>query len=139
MNDEIPYNPPGMDNYIREGARKNSELINKYASKTGVELISEERRRQVAKEHYSSPHDDSHVSGELATAGACYAALGANQSRCHMVFPASEIHAPKIENLTWPWGDGFWKPSDDPIRNLAKAGALIAAEIDRLIRSRAVK
>ena len=27
MNEEIPYNPPGMDEYIREGARKNSELL----------------------------------------------------------------------------------------------------------------
>ncbi len=32
----------------------------------------------------------------------------------------------------WPWFDG-WKPDlSDPIRNLVKAGALIAAEIDRL-------
>ena len=31
----------------------------------------------------------------------------------------------------WPWPPEFWKPSDDPVRNLVKAGALIAAEIDR--------
>jgi len=36
--------------------------------------------------------------------------------------------------FTWPWEASWWKPSDDPIRNLAKAGALIAAEIDRLQR-----
>lgn len=29
MNDEIPYNPPGMTEYIREGARKNSALLRK--------------------------------------------------------------------------------------------------------------
>jgi hypothetical protein len=36
----------------------------------------------------------------------------------------------------WPpsWSYNWWKPSDDPIRNLVKAGALIAAEIDRLQR-----
>jgi hypothetical protein len=35
----------------------------------------------------------------------------------------------------WPWEQpDWWKPSDNPIRNLEKAGALIAAEIDRLIR-----
>lgn len=28
----------------------------------------------------------------------------------------------------------WWKPSDDPIRNLVKVSALIAAEIDRLKR-----
>jgi len=32
----------------------------------------------------------------------------------------------------WPWGSEWWKPSKDPIRDLVKAGALIAAEIDRL-------
>jgi hypothetical protein len=31
MNDEIPYNPPGMDEYIAEGARHNSELLKKWA------------------------------------------------------------------------------------------------------------
>lgn len=34
----------------------------------------------------------------------------------------------------WPWDASWWKPSADPIRNLVKAGALIAAEIDRLQR-----
>ena len=27
MNDEIPYNPPGLDAYIAEGARKNGEML----------------------------------------------------------------------------------------------------------------
>jgi len=35
---------------------------------------------------------------------------------------------------TSPWNVVWWKPTpDDRIRELAKAGALIAAEIDRLI------
>lgn len=35
----------------------------------------------------------------------------------------------------WPWHPKWWKPTpDDRIRELAKAGALIAAEIDRLQR-----
>ena len=35
----------------------------------------------------------------------------------------------------WPWDELFWNPSpDDPVRQLAKAGALIAAEIDKLQR-----
>jgi hypothetical protein len=33
----------------------------------------------------------------------------------------------------WPWEASWWKPSQtDRIKELAKAGALIAAEIDRL-------
>jgi hypothetical protein len=34
----------------------------------------------------------------------------------------------------WPWDNKYWKPSEDKVRNLVKAGALIAAEIDRLQR-----
>lgn len=35
----------------------------------------------------------------------------------------------------WPFGSCEWKPSvADPVRDLVKAGALIAAEIDRLQR-----
>lgn len=32
----------------------------------------------------------------------------------------------------WPWSADWWKPSEDEFRNLEKAGALIAAEVDRL-------
>jgi len=39
-----------------------------------------------------------------------------------------------MENL-WPWGKEWWKPSDRR-RDLVKAGALIAAEIDRLDRAK---
>jgi hypothetical protein len=35
----------------------------------------------------------------------------------------------------WPWDREWWKPTpNNRIRELAKAGALIAAEIDRLQR-----
>lgn len=33
----------------------------------------------------------------------------------------------------WPFDAPSWKPSEDPIKNLVRAGALIAAEIDRLL------
>ena len=34
----------------------------------------------------------------------------------------------------WPWNGSYWKPTpDDRIKELTKAGALIAAEIDRLL------
>ena len=35
----------------------------------------------------------------------------------------------------WPWRNEDWKPSNDRVVNLVKAGALIAAEIDRLERA----
>ena len=33
----------------------------------------------------------------------------------------------------WPWSETYWNPNpNDRIHNLVRAGALIAAEIDRL-------
>ncbi len=36
--------------------------------KTGIELISEERQRQITDEGFDSDHDDMHSVGELADA-----------------------------------------------------------------------
>lgn len=89
---------------------------------SGIDLIAAERQRQIDQEDFSHEHDDCHDEGELARAAACYA------------FPI--IPGPHDLPIGWPtdWDADWWKPSDDPIRNLAKAGALIAAEIDRLLR-----
>jgi len=88
----------------------------------GAEQIAEERQRQIEKEGYAPEHDDEHQGFELAKAAECYlnAAMGENLG---------------ILDLYWPFSDG-WKRSEDPIRNLVKAGALIAAEIDRLERAK---
>ena len=93
----------------------------------GVELIAAERQRQIAVEGWTSEHDDQHDSGELTAAAECYAARAADQLSGISKFSA-EVP------MQWPWEKSWWKPSDDPERNLAKAGALIAAEIDRLNR-----
>jgi hypothetical protein len=90
--------------------------------KSGVELIQEERQRQIEVEGWTAEHDAQHVDGELAKAAACYT-LRAQKNNAHGESPWG-----------WPWDDEWWKPSPDPVRNLAKAGALIAAEIDRLNR-----
>jgi hypothetical protein len=42
--------------------------------KTGIELIAEERARQVSAEGYDAAHDDEHGDGSLAWASVCYAA-----------------------------------------------------------------
>ena len=42
-----------------------------------------------------------------------------------------------VQPRAWPWHQGSFKPSADPIRNFEKAGALIAAEIDRRLRAAA--
>lgn len=101
--------------------------------KTGIQIISEERDRQVTAEGWSPDHDSTHIEGQLAYAGASYALYHAMKT----TFPPASFEKLKLEDQAtkeWPWEREWWKPSTDPIKNLAKAGALIAAEIDRLQR-----
>lgn len=86
----------------------------------GIESIAAERQRQIEIESWTPEHDDGHADGELADAAACYA-------RDHGT--AFRTHPPK----SWPWHRDWWKPKDRRA-DLVRAGALIAAEIDRLDR-----
>lgn len=83
----------------------------------GVELIAAERRRQIEAEGWTKEHDEQHRNGELALAAAAYAVPD---------------HLADIQMYLWPWGPEWYKPRDR-LRNLVRAGALIAAEIDRLL------
>ena len=89
----------------------------------GIDHIAAERRRQIEEEGWTAENDDRYTDGSLALAGASYATT---------VDP--DIKDDEYPPSFWPWAPRWWKPSDDPIRNLVKAGALIAAEIDRLDR-----
>ncbi len=95
---------------------------------TGAELIARERQRQIEEEHYSPEHDAKcNLEGWLARAAACYAL----PVDCRRYIEFAYISRPLPE--LWPWHWETWKPTpDDRIRELVKAGALIAAEIDRL-------
>lgn len=95
---------------------------------SGVAVILDERLRQIWEEKFTFEHDDRHNAGELNAAAICYAAVA------HRHYEANTIFMVKPDS--WPWGIGTWKPSDDQIKNLVKAGALIAAEIDRLQREK---
>lgn len=94
----------------------------------GAELIAAERVRQVAAEGYAPDHDDDHDLGELTAAALCY---------LDAYLPSLMDEAPELPvPQAWPWEAEAWKPAglDDPVRDLVRAGALIAAEIDRLQR-----
>lgn len=95
----------------------------------GVARIAAERRRQVEREGWTPAHDDEHGDGSLPEVAACYALAALDRARGLQV-----VGLPP--RGTWPasWHPSWWKPSDDPVRSLEKAGALIAAEIDRLLR-----
>jgi hypothetical protein len=69
----------------------------------------------------------------MAVAGACYA-LGVAEIISDEDNTWKEQYGIWATGF-WPWDDEWYKPTPkDPIRQLVKAGALIAAEIDRFQR-----
>ena len=90
--------------------------------KTGIELIAEERQEQIQKHGWTKDHDAQHNDGELVRAACAIAFV----SRVDM--PAN-IPAPD-----WAW-EIRERIEHDRIHCLKVAGALIAAEIDRLNNS----
>ena len=87
----------------------------------GVALIYAERMRQQHEEGYTSEHDDQHTDGSIAQASAAYA------------LSTLDVPDQAAKGLDlWPWKDSAM--SGDKVTCLQKAGALIAAEIDRLLR-----
>lgn len=106
--------------------------------KTGIELIREERERQINVEGWTAEHDDEHMEGAIASAAAAYALSGAGFKDIDEMEVLDVERGAYVE--IWPWGSSHWKPTPgQPIRDLIKAGALIAAEIDRLQRSAAAE
>lgn len=95
---------------------------------SGVKLIAAERRRQRSRkeggEFYSLAHDDEHDKGEIARAAAVYAM-------------PPDFRARNLDTVAALTPSGWYLKLDkgDRIRELVKAGALIAAEIDRLQRA----
>lgn len=97
----------------------------------GAELIAAERKRQVEVEDWKPEHDDSHTTGELALAAAVYAMPREDRNKYILNATVAEVF--------WPWGLEWFKPANSKnpkarIRELVKAGALLAAEIDRIKR-----
>lgn len=82
----------------------------------GIERIAAERHRQIEMEGWTPSRDAKlYAKGQLAKAATCYL-----------------VGVPHAPNASWPWHPSWWKPTTR-IRDLEKAGALIAAEIDRLL------
>lgn len=85
----------------------------------GTNLIRNERVRQVKEEGWSWLHDKQWKNGELVKAAICYAMTGITKK-------GEET----VASLFWPWAAGWYKPRFDD-SDLIRAGALIAAELDR--------
>lgn len=92
-----------------------------------IQLIAKESERQIVEEGFTPEHDAQHKNGELSqAAAAAYAAAE--------VFRKKSTPTDNCTPYIWPFEKEWWKPSpDDRIRELVKAGALIVAEITRLL------
>lgn len=97
---------------------------------TGANRIASERERQIDLEGWTPEHDDAHNTGELALAAECYIKHATNVT--YLPDVTAYRNTPPPDN--WPWDIKWWKPKQ-PQRDLIRAGALIAAEIDRLDRA----
>lgn len=93
--------------------------------KTGIQLITEERKRQIEVEGWTPEHDAKHNTDDLAHAAAAYASAELYRRTTSEGYD----NTPHI----WPFERKWFKPTpENRVRELVKAGALIAAEIDRL-------
>lgn len=82
--------------------------------KSGVELISEERQRQIIEEGYTKEHDSFHSPTEFVKAAIAYLVS------CYDNEKGIDC---------WPWEETGFKPGSSK-RNMVKAGALLAAALD---------
>ncbi|MBI5520238.1 MAG: hypothetical protein HY916_09275 [Desulfovibrio sp.] len=103
--------------------------------RTGIERITDERKRHIEIHGWTPEHDAQHTQGELLQAAVCYAQFAAIQERGEPFLPGGMVVGlwNPISDDTWPrgWRPSWWRPSSDPARNMEKAGALIAAALDR--------
>ena len=90
----------------------------------GAIAIMKERERQETEEGFTTKGDDGYAPGTLARAAACYAFNAFNDGYFR------DDGTP----VGWPWDVEWWKPNGARA-DLVRAGALIAAEIDRLDRA----
>ena len=86
--------------------------------KNGVDCIREERERQMAKHKYTPGHDTMYTDGELLRAAVAYI----QQALYSGLKPFGDV---------WPFSKESFN-DEGYKRSLEKAGALIAAEIDRI-------
>ncbi len=106
---------------------------------TGTDRIAQERRRQTEQEGWTKEHDNQHKDSQLAIAAACYAVHGlwkyngAERYPVEVTYDESGGPHDQAHTDAWPWSK-YWdkREKHSRVRQLEIAGALIAAEIDRI-------
>jgi len=127
-----PTTPPEvLEQQSRERQLRQAESLIRVrrflSGNTLLQAVARERAEQLRRGH-TVEHDDRHHVGQLAQAAACYA----------LPMWARDGGVPYL----WPWRASEWKPSvtsawsglAERRHELAKAGALLLAEWERLDR-----
>lgn len=99
--------------------------------KEAIDLVIKERMRQVDKYGYTDEHiknsPEDYGDEELARAAAVY-----SLPEGYRFWSEGRDRVSSF----FPWDNEYWKPSpDDRIKELTKAGAMIVAEITRLLNT----
>ncbi len=100
----------------------------------GVKLIDLERHKQVYIKRFTSEHDEHHTSGQLVRYSICLLMAYMVRNTANQFLPLSSYDY--IMRALWPWARPMQLHkvvdiTSDPLELLAKAGALIVAEIER--------
>lgn len=117
--------------FLRESSSAVAEIISRLRSgvspvcEDGALEIALEHQRQIAEEGYSPEHDEQYTRGELLDAAVAYIRA------IDPADPGANANTTVCEAY-WPWAPTTTFKPKDVRRNLVRAGALIAAEIDRL-------
>lgn len=90
--------------------------------KTGTELIQEERNKQIAKYGYTPGHDAGYKNKELLMGALSYLKRAIGDENCMIATTSTEDWPFDMKNFN---DEGY-------VESLKKAGAFIAAELDRL-------
>lgn len=130
---------------VRHHRQAEAERTREASAHSGVQLIAQERIEQLVEKGWTPEHDRSFTKGELAWAAVCYAAptevFVCRDETTRVVF-----EDPFPFDPTWDARRRAKSSVGDPVprplrghlrvRELVKAGALIAAELDRYRASR---
>lgn len=96
-------------------------------STNALQDVISERERQKSTEGWTEAHDDAYDLGEMASAASAYAySASATPSEANILSA--------VPPDLWPWARE-WGKTTTARRDLAKAAALILAEIERLDRA----
>lgn len=97
----------------------------------GAVAIFTERARQIAVEGYTPEHDARHGAHRLIDAALAYAMQAQDKITAPMGLGIGVDPA-----RYWPWDLDSFRPNDDELQSLVKAGALLAAAYDAALARR---